>query len=350
LRIFISDMIKKSFLYFCLALGCVLQSVSAQDSGARDTTLKEYSSLLKALEAKIFKATTDEEKEESNRAFLNLFRAALLKDREASYPFDSVKFVSRIAPEDKSLRIFTWSIPKVDGSGYTFYGFIQLVDNTRFLWIKRRRALRLVELKDRTSEIADPENTAKLTPDKWYGAYYYSVLVNSYRGKKYYTLLGWKGRNMRSTRKVIDNFTLTGDKIVFGAPIFRNEKLVKNRMVFEFNARSSMLLRYERNVLVQDLVKPVKKKKNKKHRPRITKENLIVFDHLSPGKPVLEGQYEHYGPDLSFDALKFNKGKWQYFPAIDIRNEDKKVNDEKNRVVKSRKPKEGEDEFYRKYK
>ena len=35
---------------------------------------------------------------------------------------------------------------------------------------------------------------------------------------------------------------------------------------------------------------------------------------------MLEGQFQYYGPDGSFDAFNMKKGKWDYEPAIDIKN------------------------------
>jgi hypothetical protein len=48
----------------------------------------------------------------------------------------------------------------------------------------------------------------------------------------------------------------------------------------------------------------------------------IIFSHLAPNNldPLLEGQFQYYGPDGSFDALNAKKGKWDYEPAIEIKN------------------------------
>ena len=49
-------------------------------------------------------------------------------------------------------------------------------------------------------------------------------------------------------------------------------------------------------------------------------EKQIVFDHLSPKSPQFTGQYQYYGPDFSYDALEFKKGKWVYIKDVDVRN------------------------------
>ena len=48
------------------------------------------------------------------------------------------------------------------------------------------------------------------------------------------------------------------------------------------------------------------------------KQELIIFDHLTPKSPNLEGMKDWYVTDLSFDAFKLEKGKWIYIQDIDV--------------------------------
>jgi hypothetical protein len=50
---------------------------------------------------------------------------------------------------------------------------------------------------------------------------------------------------------------------------------------------------------------------------------MIVFDHLSPANESYTGNYQYYGPDLSFDALRFENGIWELKENIDVRNRSK---------------------------
>jgi len=63
------------------------------------------------------------------------------------------------------------------------------------------------------------------------------------------------------------------------------------------------------------------------------KKNLIIFDHLSPTSPQLEGMYDFYVPDGSYDGFTWEKGKWIYIKDIDARSgktrNDKLFNDPK---------------------
>ena len=45
---------------------------------------------------------------------------------------------------------------------------------------------------------------------------------------------------------------------------------------------------------------------------------MIIWDHLSPSKQELAGNYKYYGPDMTFDGLYFEKGVWKYVSDVDI--------------------------------
>ena len=49
------------------------------------------------------------------------------------------------------------------------------------------------------------------------------------------------------------------------------------------------------------------------------KQELIIFDHLSPKAPQLEGMRDWYVTDLTFDAFKLENNKWNFIKDIDIR-------------------------------
>jgi hypothetical protein len=50
-------------------------------------------------------------------------------------------------------------------------------------------------------------------------------------------------------------------------------------------------------------------------------KDWIVFDHLAPSQTSLEGQYEFYGPDFTFDAFQWEKKRWVFKANVDVRNE-----------------------------
>ena len=154
--------------------------------------------------------------------------------------------------------------------------------------------MEITVLKDTQNDI--PENDV-LKSDEWYGCLYYAVIVKTKRKKTYYTLLGWDGNNNIIARKIIDVLIFKpNNEPVLGASVFKMNRGTQKRVVFKFSATGSMVLVYD----------PEYKR--------------IIFDHLSPAKPELEGQYQYYGSDFTYDGFKFRKGKWEFEEMLDPRN------------------------------
>ena len=110
-------------------------------------------------------------------------------------------------------------------------------------------------------------------------------------------MIGWKGFSNFSTKKVIESLEISKNGVPkFGQPVFKINDEKKKRLIFEFSARASMICRYDEQY------------------------DMIIYDHLSPISSKYAGQYQYYGPDMTQDALLFNKGLWIYNPNVDIRN------------------------------
>jgi hypothetical protein len=219
---------------------------------------------------------------------IEILDATLNDDLSFTYPFDSLKHLGKITSPDKLFRIYTWNLVFNDGS-YKYFGFIQYYREKRNEYI-------VYQLHDNSNNIINPENVT-LEPMNWYGALYYEIIKNKYSRRTYYTLLGWDGNNDLTRKKVIDvlRFGSSG-KPAFGANIFKFDKKKRKRIFFEYSAKTNMTLTY-----------------NEKH-------DMIVFDHLSPSESSYKGLYQYYGPDFSYDAMYFDKGKWQLVKDVDVRN------------------------------
>ena len=50
------------------------------------------------------------------------------------------------------------------------------------------------------------------------------------------------------------------------------------------------------------------------------KKKMIVFDHLSPSNQMLKNNYEFYGPDMTYDAYKFQNNSWNFLKNIEVGN------------------------------
>lgn len=194
--------------------------------------------------------------------------------------------IGKITSDDGLVSIFSWNY--VNPNSLYRYGCII---QTRF----ENKINHIVPV-DAIDEVLDDE---VLSPEEWYGCIYYSIVTKKYRRKTSYTLLGWDGYNNSVARKFIDvmKFNAKGEP-EFGDALFKNAGQKAKRMIFFFGATGSMHLLYDK------------------------KYDKIIFDHLSPSRPEYEGDYRFYGPDFSYDGLKFSRGKWVFQEMIDPRNTD----------------------------
>lgn len=273
---------------FSLAVICLLpRLIFAQhsDETANIKNLHAFEDSLIMLGKKMVNDTEETNRQTANYSFIKTLVNALKVPNSFLYPFDSVKTVSIVNSPDNRFRIITWPLSFDDGS-YRFYGTIQINTGGKLL---------MYPLTDATPDIKHPEDTVT-DNRKWYGAEYYRI-VPVYTPKLYYVLLGWKGNNIKSTKKVIEVLSFNNDKPVLGMHVFDGNGKTRDRIVFEYTRQASMLLRY------------------------ISDQNMIVFDHLSPPDPKMKDQKDSYGPDLSYDGYKIKNGRWVYVDNLDMRNE-----------------------------
>ncbi len=248
---------------------------------------------------------TDQDKIAANKKFTDLFRKTLSIEGAFDYPFDSLKFLANLSSPDKAIRIFNWDIPRNDGS-YVYYGFL-VVDESKNATKKKtdKNKITIYDLTDKSDEIKNPELSI-LSPDKWYGALYYKIILTNDKDKKYYTLLGWDGNTNQTWKKIIDVISFGKDgKPIFGEKrLFVRGKRSSNRVIFEFRAELVMALRYEDD------------------------KKRIVFDHLAPEVGGAEGMYQFYSQTFVYDCFNWKKGKWMIEEDIDARNNKTKKDNE----------------------
>lgn len=265
---------------------------------------------LQSLGFKIVNEQAEPERYNANYTFIKTLVNALKSPGSYNFPFDSLKSISIQPSGDGAFRVFSWYVLNNDGT-YRFYGTIQMN--------RPDGKLQMFPLVDYTSSINAPADTVT-TNDKWYGAQYYKVIpVTRNVRVPYYILLGWKGNDSKTTRKVIDVLSFRDGKAYFGMPVFDGDKdrVGKKRIIFEYSRQASMLLNFQ------------------------PKEAMIVFDHLSPKEPELKNKFEYYGPDFSYDAFKFINGRWRLAEDLALKNSpselDDQFNDPKNPSGKPRK-------------
>ena len=260
-------------LFSILTISVFSQKVSKQ-------LIAEYEDTLKVMAHTIMNGESQTVKTEANNAFISTLQEVLQFERSFNYPFDSLKTISIKISSDSKVRIYTWLLKK-DNGNYQYFGFVHYKN-------KSKKRYEIITLNDNSENIRRPENE-QLDNNNWYGALYYDIIYIKKKGRKYYTLLGWDGNNDISTKKIIDVMYFSGrEKIKFGASIFKKGKTTTKRFIIEYNATSTISVRYEE------------------------KEKRIIFDHLMPMRKDLEGLHEYYIPDGTYNAMKYTNGKWEF--------------------------------------
>lgn len=231
---------------------------------------------IEAIAYDILNSSDNASKDSLNTVLKQLLQLELSKEGAMQHPFSKVKSMAILIPKDSSFRIFNWNIPYSNGSYSYECGILNSEGDFSFL---------------------NPKNdTAALSGHGWIPALYYSIIEKQDRyGKNLYTLLAWKGNDRLTNKKVIDVlwFNNSGE-IQFGYPIFQSGKKKLSRIVFEYAAQNVMSLHYNSNL------------------------DRIQFDHLSPPRQSLNGIFEYYGPDLSYDAYQWVKNHWELDQDIDL--------------------------------
>ncbi|MFM1932328.1 MAG: hypothetical protein RL226_1631 [Bacteroidota bacterium] len=259
-----------------------LFSAHSQDENAWldiEVQLVAYSESLKS-------APNDDERRVWDDSLRQTVRKLLDLSGSMTASFPNVKWMGILDAPDGMVRIYSWNIPWSDQSN-TYRCFIQYKES------KKSDNIWWVELND---TVRDDENITQkvMTPERWQGALYYSIIPVQDNRKPYYILLGWDGRDMITNRKVIEVLTLSKDKVRLGAPVFRVEKGSPKRFMLDYGEDRSVSLRYNE------------------------KQKRIIFDHLAPSHPSLAGNPAFYGSDLTFDAFLLKNGEWIFESNIDI--------------------------------
>jgi hypothetical protein len=127
----------------------------------------------------------------------------------------------------------------------------------------------------------------------------YDIIPVKAGSQTLYTLLCFANEDLFISKKAVDilSFDETG-KAWFGKPVFRIHGKVQSRIIFRYTSKARMSLVWNAS------------------------RKMIIFDHLSPSRPIYTGNYNYYGPDLSFDALRFENGFWELTEDVDARNTD----------------------------
>jgi hypothetical protein len=256
---------------------------SEQDSLPRAETI------IKNLFIRVINCRQDEEKLILADSIAHQLESVLLLPDAFEYPFESIKTIGKITSPDEKLRIFTWNLPLMDGIT-RYYGFIQHKTG-------KTDKIQLFRLTDKSNDLANP-GFLTLAHDQWYGALIYEIIEKKYEESNYYILLGYDPHNLFISRKIVDllYFDINNEP-KFGQPVFHYQKQMQYRIVFEYSSKVQMSLRWNPDL------------------------KMIIYDHLSPSTPANAGNFQFYGPDFSYDGLRFENGIWEMVEDVDIKNQ-----------------------------
>lgn len=195
--------------------------------------------------------------------------------------------------EEQSVAIITWNL-ELQNRTQEYGGFVLAKD--------RNGEPIVIELSHRKSHINRQalDTKKRFKAETWPGAVYYSIIPQTQGKKLVFTLLGWDGADGIRSRKVVETLSIQNGKLRFGVPIIDLGHGSEKRLVLEYADGVTAMLRWR-----EDL-------------------RMIVMDHLSAPEPQLQGNTSFYGPDMTYDALVWQKNHWVLKENLEIRDPDMK--------------------------
>lgn len=230
-------------------------------------------------------AQTDMDREIFNMTLVEEIKNLLVYPGVLTYPFSSWTTMSTIASPDGAFRLFNWNIEDETGMHSHFCFLVKPLND------ESNHVIQLTE--DRLTIPPRPDNT--LTADHWYGALYYNIVPVKKGSKTLYTIFGYNGNDQTTNRKILDVFYFKGKTLRMGYPLFQEapgSQHLLRRVFFEYSEKAIITVRMNDNL------------------------GAIVFDHLVPETPQLEGLYDYYIPDMTYDGYKWENGIWVYVEDV----------------------------------
>ncbi len=248
------------------------------------------------------------DRNDANYLFIRGLVRALRTEGAFDFPFDSLRYISKLYTPDRKYRIFTWQVKQEFGT-YRHFGCI----------LPNERNAIILPLIDQSDVYIGRDDTI-LTNKSWYGAAYFQIVpeIIKIKGITYYTLIGYDPHEPFSQRKMIDFLWFDKDDIPhFGAPLLETPAGLKHRFYIEYASDVTVQLRYDMEA------------------------KKIVFDHLIPRNNENAGFGFDDVPDGSFNAFILKKKKWRFEDNTDIRLQFGSSEPEKKTAPVSKKPQSG---------
>ena len=276
-------------LYISVIACFFLVSLQAQrKSSATVQLLKELEENMRNYANDIVNAPETADRSIADSFFTRSLVKALQVPYSFSYPFDSLKTISRLYAPDSSFRIITWQIMK-DFSYYRQKGAIQ--------FHTKDGSLKLIPLYDNSAFTDNPVDSVR-SNKQWIGAVYYNIVQKTFNNKNYYTLIGYDENDARSTKKWIEVLTFDeNNQPQFGGRYFNypNDDLKPVQPVYrfcvEFKKEANAKMNYDPDL------------------------DMITFAHLVSEVGDNSAKYTLI-PMGTFEGFRWMNGKWVYVPVI----------------------------------
>lgn len=248
-----------------------------------------YHDRLSVLFASVVNSDDDPARRLYSDSIITVVEEYLDSELPFDHRFEGIRYLGQFFSSDSLVKVISWNIAFHDGTNRysSFFVTRDGVDTKRWLV-------------DSHKGLAGVSSDSVYYQAGWYGALYYDIVRFNNAGKSYYVLLGFDLNGMFTKSKVIDIISFDDeDGLKFGAPFIIVNNMVQHRLIFNYSAGVSMMLRADSD------------------------NRRIIFDHLSPSSPRYAGIFQYYGPDSSHDALELRDGFWYLVEDIDLRNSER---------------------------
>ncbi|MFO7869208.1 MAG: hypothetical protein R6U95_07915 [Bacteroidales bacterium] len=246
-----------------------------------------------------------ERNEELHAELCTVFDSVLAVPESYEYSFNALKCAQATSP-DNFFRIFSWFVLQEAGV-YKVKAYVQI--NPEYMCDTMVYAMQ-----NTIEQLPDSIEHMKKDIHDWFPACYYDIIVVEKNDAKIYTLLGWSPFSPLSQYKVIEAVRISNCVPTFGVPTFLNgEQDTVSRIVFNYSAKSSMLMKYQKK----------------------WRSEQIVFDHLSPSSSEYTDIPEFYGPDGTYNSYEYDDEMWTFRENIDITNKGSRFRDFFENLFKS---------------
>ena len=270
----------------CVLLVFLLIQVHAQKTTKQDRQyLMQVQDSMKQSTTQLLQGINFSDRYQADSLFTRMLVRALRTKHSFEFSFNSLMSISILYPPDSSFRIFTWQLI-VNENTIRQHGAIQMKTADG--------SLLLYPLIDRSDVTSAPSDTIA-NHLGWMGAIYYKIILHTYKGRSYYTLLGFDENNIRSDKKIIEVLQFDQNGPVFGNYCFEmgakgsNSKMA--RYIMEFKKQAGPRLTYDEQL------------------------QMIVMEHLISESNEPNKKWTLIG-DGDYEGFQWVNGRWVYTEKI----------------------------------